>query len=307
VTPSPELLRGSIVPLVTPYREGQVDLEAFEASVHRQAEAGSHGIVVTGTTGEPTSLSSDERVQLYGHAVAAAAGRLTVIAATGGANHDEAVRVAARAQEAGVDAVLSVCPPFVKPSQRGLVEHFSAVAATTTLPFLIYNIPGRSATGVLPETIERVRDQAGNLIGVKHAAPDLDFVTEVLLRLGDDFRVFCGIESLSYPFLVMGAAGLMSAVGNLFPEKLVTLCEAVEVGDHSMALAIHRELFRVNQAIFFDTNPVPLKAMLAEMGLGRADVRLPLTGLDQTTRQRVLDALSSVKVAAVIPAVQVRD
>ncbi len=288
-----ESLRGSLVPLVTPFAVGAVDYEAFEAAVERVG-VGSDGVVVTGTSGEPTSLSTEERAELYRRAVAVAAGRFPVIAATGSPNQAETIALTRAAGDAGADAVMVVSPAFVKPSQEGLREHFVAVARTTELPFLIYNIPGRAGVGVSAETVARVAGDAPNLVGLKHASPDLDLVTDLLLRLGEDFRLFCGLESYSYPFLAVGGAGLMSAVGNLVPEPVADLCRAVGEGDHARALALHRSLFRVNQAVFFDTNPGPLKAMLFASGLGSDEVRPPLAPLSEETRARVLLALESV-------------
>jgi 4-hydroxy-tetrahydrodipicolinate synthase len=295
VSAAPERLRGSIVPLVTPFDGDAIDAAAFEEAVERQVREGSHGVVVTGTTGEPTSLTLDERADLFRLAVTVAAGRIPVVAATGTANHAETVALTRRAEEAGADAALVVCPAFVKPSQAGLVQHFAAVGAATSLPFLIYNIPGRAGVGVSAETVERVAEQAPNLVGLKHASNDLDLVTDLLLRLGDDFRLFCGLESYSYPFLAVGGAGLMSAIGNLLPGHVAALCDAVRTGDHAGALALHRELFRLNEAVFFDTNPGPLKAMLAAAGLGGDELRPPLAPLSDVTRQRVLEALATVE------------
>jgi 4-hydroxy-tetrahydrodipicolinate synthase len=293
-------LRGSLVPLVTPFSEGAIDNVAFERSVERVGLA-SDGVVVTGTSGEPTSLSSRERADLYRRAVTVAAGRFPVVAATGSPNQAETIELTRAAEEAGANAVMVVCPAFVKPSQEGLRRHLVTVAAATDLPFLIYNIPGRSGVGVTIETVVRVAEEATNLVGLKHASPDLDLVTDGLLRLGEDFRFFCGVESLSYPFLAVGGAGLMNAVGNLLPEQVSDLCRAVAEDDHSRARALHRSLFRVNQAVFFDTNPGPLKAMLAATGLGSDEVRPPLAPLSEETRSRVLDALESfaaIEVAA---------
>ncbi len=292
-------LRGSIVPLVTPFADGAIDAAAFEAAVERQIAAGSHGVLVTGTTGEPTSLSADERIDLYRRAVQVAAGRVPVVAATGSPNQAETLELTRAAQAAGADALLVVCPAFVKPSQEGLVEHFATVAGVTDLPLLIYNIPGRAGVGVTAETVERIAERAPNLAGLKHASKDLDLVTELLLRLGDDFRLFCGQESLSYPFLAVGGAGLMSAVGNLVPERIAELFECVAAGDHVGALRLHRELLGINQAIFFDTNPVALKAMLAATGQGSAEVRAPLAPLSESTRERVLDVLEGAGLVGV--------
>jgi 4-hydroxy-tetrahydrodipicolinate synthase len=296
VTPRSEGLRGSIVPLVTPFAGGAVDLAAFEAAVERQVAEGSHGVVVTGTTGEPTSLTAGERLDLYRRAVDVAASRIPVVAATGSPNHAETVELTRRAEEAGADAALVVCPAFVRPSQEGLVRHFVAAAQSTDLPMLIYNIPGRAAVGVTGETVERIVTAAPNVVGLKHASNDLDLVTDLLLRLGEDFGLFCGLESYSYPFLAVGGAGLMSAVGNLLPAQVAHLCELVRVGDHVGALKLHRALFRLNEAVFFDTNPGPLKAMLAARGLGSDEVRPPLAPVGEATRGRVIAVLDDMAV-----------
>jgi 4-hydroxy-tetrahydrodipicolinate synthase len=288
MTKAPQNLRGSIVPLVTPFTDGAVDVAAFEAAVERVGSA-SDGVVVTGTSGEPTSLSAGERADLFRRAVAVAGGRFPVVAATGGPNQAETLALTREAEEIGADAVMVVCPAFVKPSQEGLRRHFVTVAGATSLPFLIYNIPGRSGVGVSGETVERIAADAPNLVGLKHASNDLDLVTDLLLRLGDDFRLFCGLESYSYPFLAVGGAGLMSAVGNLLPGPVAELCATVAADDHTGALTLHRELFRLNQAVFYDTNPGPLKAMLADAGLGSEEVRPPLAPLSEETRARVLE------------------
>jgi len=299
VTARPDRLRGSLVPLVTPFRDGAVDVDAFDAAVERQIGGGSHGVVVTGTTGEPTSLSVSERCGLYRRAVEVADGRVPVVAATGAANHDETLTLTRAAEEAGADAVLVVCPSFVKPSQEGLARHFTTVARHTALPLLIYNIPGRSAVGVTTDTVARVAEAAPNVVGLKHASPDLDLVTDLLLRLGDDFRLFCGLESYSYPFLAVGGAGLMSAVGNLIPGPVAAMCDAVASGDHERALEIHRTLFAVNRAVFLDTNPGPLKAMLALAGLGSEEVRPPLAPVGATVRAQVREVLAAL--SALLP------
>jgi len=277
---------------VTPFVDGGVDYIAFDAAIARQIEGGSHGVVVTGTTGEPSSLSAAERAALFMHAVAVAQGRIPVIAATGSPDQRETLNLTAAAAKCDVDAVMVVAPAFVKPSQAGLVEHFRAVASSTDLPMLLYNIPGRAGVSISPETVKRAVDACPNVIGVKHASTDLDYVTELLVALGADFRLFCGLESVSYPFLALGGAGLMNAVGNVLPGRVAEMCEAVQRGDHTVALAIHRELFAINQAIFFATNPGPLKTMLALWGVGSAEVRSPLAPIDEPTAARVRAVLA---------------
>ena len=285
---APSSLRGSYPPLVTPFRSGAVDLEAFAALVERQVSEGSPGILVCGTSGEATSLTQAERYDLVRTAVAVAAGRLTVVAGAGGASFEETAALVEQAQRAGGDAVLVVTPYYVKPPQAGLVEFFVAVAQRTSLPVLVHHIPGRAAVTVTAETVARIADRAPNVVGIKHAAPELDLISELLLRLGPEFRVFGGLESLSLPVLAMGAAGLMSAVGNLVPARVAALCRAVAESRLEEAQRVHLELFELSQAIFLDTNPIPLKYMMARLGLlPTSEVRLPLLPLDGERAQKV--------------------
>lgn len=291
-------LRGSITPVITPFAGGEIDFDAFERLVERQLDGGSSGIVVTGTTGEPTSLTRAERLELYRRAVSVVGGRVEVVAATGSSNHAETLELTAAAATLDVDAVMVVAPPFIKPSQPGLVEHYTKVAERVEKPMIIYNIPNRSGVAVEADTVVAIAERCPNLVGVKHASSDLDYITELLQRLGDEFRIYCGLESYSYPMLMLGCAGLMSAVGNLFPEDVAQLCTAVSAGDHPRALELHRHLFAVNRAVFIETNPVPLKAMLAEhLGIS-AEVRPPLSQASEATQERLTDVLGRYDAAS---------
>jgi 4-hydroxy-tetrahydrodipicolinate synthase len=278
---NPEFLRGSFPPLVTPYRNGQVDFDKYGELVERQYKAGSHGIVVAGTTGEPSSLSVSERNELLKTAVGAAAGRIQVVAATGSQSFAETAELTRFAEQAGADAVLIVTPYYIKPSQRGLIEYFTALGDFTRLPMMVYHIPGRAAVTVHASTIMSIAEKLPHLVGLKHADLNLELLTELLVGLGKDFRIFCGIEALSLPMLVLGATGLMNAVGNLAPERVASLYHAVQKRDLDAAYKIHVELFELNQSIFFDTNPIPLKYMMWRLGLLDApELRLPLVSID---------------------------
>lgn len=282
-------LRGSYPPAITPFRNGKVDFERYAELIERQAREGSHGVLVTGTTAEPSSLTIEERSELVKVAVETVAKRIPVVAATGSQSLAETLELTARAEGAGADALLVVTPYYIKPPQGGLVEYFVEVGKRTHLPLMIYHIPGRAAVSVTPTTVARIAERLPNLVGIKHAVNDLEFLTEVLARLGMDFRIFCGLEALSLPMLAVGAAGLMNAVGNLAPARVAAMCEAVEQGDLVKARKLHFELFELNQAIFLDTNPIPLKYMMTRLGLLDApEVRLPLIPLDEE-RGRQLD------------------
>jgi len=274
-------LRGSYTPVVTPFREGSVNYEKFAELVDRQAREGSQGVVVAGTTGEPSSLTIDERTQLVKVAVETIAKRIPVVAATGSQSLAETTELTLKAEKAGADALLVVTPYYIKPPQEGLVQYFEEVGKRTDLPLLIYHIPGRAAVSITPGTLANIAERLPNVVGIKHAANDLEFLTEVLTCLGRDFRVFCGLEALSLPMLALGASGLMNAVGNLAPALVARLCELVEAGDLAAARDLHFQLFELNQSIFLETNPIPLKYMMARMGLlDSSEVRLPLVPLD---------------------------
>ncbi len=289
---SPGLLRGSYVPLVTPFRDAEVDLDTFARLARRQADAGSAGIVITGTSGEPSVLTVGERIRLYETAVGAAvADRLPVVAATGSQNLPETIELTRQAEKAGATAVLVVTPYYIRPPQRGLIEYFVEVAACTDLPVLIYHIPNRSAVAMsVAAVVEAVR-RAPNIVGVKHASTDLAWATDLLNELGPEFRLFCGIEEMSFPMLAIGAAGLMNAAANVAPVPIVQLYQAVADGDLAAARALHFTLFTLNQAVFWDTNPIPIKYLMKRLGLLPGNEhRLPMLPATAELESR-LDAL----------------
>ena len=270
-------LRGSIPPLVTPFANGEVDYGAYARLVEQQIADGSHGILVNGTTAEPSTLTTDERNRLVSLAVETAAGRVPVVAATGSQSLAETLALTRHAAQAGADALLIVTPYYVRPPQRGLVEFYLEVAATNDLPWMVYHIPGRTAVSVTLETLETLRARSPNFVGMKHAVNDLGFASECLQALGPDFKIFVGLEELSFPMLAVGACGLMNAVGNLRPRPLAEMCDAVDAADLRKGRALHDQLLELNKAVFFDTNPIPIKYMLKRLGLLPANEhRLPM-------------------------------
>jgi len=284
-------LRGSYPPLVTPFRDGAVDYDTVTALVEHQIDNGSQGVVVCGTTGEPTSLTRAEREAVLATAVRGARGRLPVVAATGSQALDETIALTAAAERDGADAVLIVTPYFSRPPQRGLVEYFIAVAVRTRLPVLIYHIPGRAAVQLEAATVGRIIDAAPHVVGIKHAANDLSLASELLARFGPEFRLFVGLEELSFPMLALGATGVMNAVGNVAPRQVAALCAAVAGGDLAAARQLHFALLELNQAVFFDTNPIPIKYMMKRLGLLPANEhRLPMVPATAELERR-LDAV----------------
>ena len=270
-------LRGSIPPLVTPLSEGAVDLDAYARLVEFQIENGSHGILVNGTTAEPSTLTLEERNTLVDVAMKTAGGRVPIVAATGSQSLAETEVLTDHAVEAGVDALLIVTPYYIRPPQRGLVQYYLELASRHDTPWMIYHIPGRTAVSVTIDSLEKLRGASPHFVGMKHAVNDLGFVSECLNVLGDDFRIFVGLEDLSFPMMSVGACGLMNAVGNLRPGVLAELCEAVWKNDLEVARGLHHRLFEVNQAVFFDTNPIPMKYMMKRLGiLSENEHRLPM-------------------------------
>ena len=283
-----DALRGSFPPLVTPFREGAIDLEGYAAAIERQIEGGSHGILVNGTTAEPSTLTVSERNEIVTLATKTAAGRLPVVAATGSQSLEETIELTLHAEAAGADALLIVTPYYIRPPQRGLVSYFQSLCKRVELPVMIYHIPGRAAVSMEVESFARIKEECPNLVGVKHASPDLAFVTRLLRVLGDDFRVFVGLEELSFPMLCVGAAGLMNAVGNLDPGRVASLCDAVGRGDLAAARAQANDLAELSDAIFFETNPIPLKYMLRRLGVfSTNEHRLPMVPAEATLEKRL--------------------
>ncbi len=281
-------LKGSIPPLVTPFRDGEVDYDAYADLVNRQIGEGSHGILVNGTSAEPSTLTIGERNKLVDVAIEAAAGRRPIVAATGSQSHAETVALTEHAQKAGADALLVVTPYYIRPPQRGLVDYYIDLGRRTDLPLMIYHIPGRTAVSVTLDTLERIAEATPNFVGIKHAVNDLGFVSEMLERFGPDFRVFVGLEELSFPMLCIGAAGMMNAVGNVAPAKVAALYEAVAAGDLEAGRRLHYELFDLNKAVFFDTNPIPVKYMMMRLGMLAANEhRLPMMPATAELEQRL--------------------
>ncbi len=284
-------LRGSVPPLVTPLRDDRVDYDAYASLVELHCRRGSHGILVNGTTAEPSTLTLDERNRLVSLAVQVCAGRLPVIAATGSQSLAETLELTRHAERAGAAALLIVTPYYVRPPQRGLVEYYIRLCAETALPVLVYHIPGRTAVGMELESFARVMDKARNLVGTKYAATEVGFVAEALARFGPEFRIFAGLEELSLPMLALGACGLMNAVGNLDPGRVAALYTAMANGDLEGARALQHQLSPLFRAVFFDTNPIPLKYMMRRMGLlAHNEHRLPMSPATRELAAR-LDAV----------------
>ena len=270
-------IRGSIPPIITPFVNGEVDYKTYASLIEHQIKNGSHGILVNGTTAEPSTLTLDERNKLINIAVEVANGKIPVIAGTGSQSIIETKILTNHAVKAGVDSLLIVTPYYIKPPQRGLIEYYLELTEKIDMPWMIYHIPGRTAVNVTLETMKILSDKSANFVGMKHAVNDLGFVTECLSAFGPDFKIFVGLEELSFPMLSIGACGLMNAVGNLRPNILSEMCEALWNKDNERGLELHHQLLEINQAVFYDTNPIPIKYMMKKLGIMKNNEhRLPM-------------------------------
>lgn len=280
-------LRGSIVPLITPFRHGALDEQALVGLIEWQVASGSHGISVAGTTGEPSALTLEERRRVIELAVQTAGGRVPILAGTGSENHQETLQLSEFAARAGADAVLVVAPYYIRPSQDGLFQHFKSVAEHAGLPVILYNIPGRAAINLEIDTVRRLRDACSNIVGIKEANSDFGHITRLLGALGREFLVYSGIELLCFPVLAIGGAGHVSATGNVLPDQVAELYDLTAAGKWSEAQDLHYWLMPMNEALFFETNPVPAKTALGWMGKIDPEVRLPLAHMSPANAERL--------------------
>lgn len=284
-------MRGSLVPLVTPLDHGQIDTRRFVDLIEWQIASGSHGLVIGGTTGEPGSLSEDEREHLIALAVKTARGRVPVVAGTGSTNHADTLRLTQTARRLGADAALVVTPYYTRPTQEGLYRHFRSIAGAVDIPIILYNIPGRAAVNLEPETIARLASDCRNIIGVKEANKDFEHVNRVLHLCGRSFLVYSGIEMLCFPMLAIGGAGHVSATGNILPREVARLYDLCAAGRWDEARDLHYTLLPMNEALFIETNPVPVKTALGLMGKINPEVRLPLAPLSEAHVDRLRDVM----------------
>ena len=283
-------IKGSMPPIITPFNDNRLDYEAYAGLVEFQIDKGSHGILVNGTTAEPSTLTTEERNKIVDIAIATNRGRLPVVAATGSQSLAETRLLTRHAAEVGVDALLIVTPYYIRPPQRGLVQYYLDVMDGLDTPWMIYHIPGRAAVSLTIDTVRELKDKSKNFIGMKHAVNDLAFVSECIDAF-PDFLVFVGLEELSFPEMAIGAVGLMNAVGNLRPDLLSEMCQAVWDNDLAKGRKIHQHLLELNKSVFFDTNPIPIKYMMKRLGIiPKNHHRLPMMPADSEL-EKILDGV----------------
>jgi 4-hydroxy-tetrahydrodipicolinate synthase len=272
---------GTYTALITPFRDGEVDVTAYEALIERQIAGGVDGIVPVGTTGESATLDTAEHIEVIRLAVKAAAGRCQVVAGTGSNSTAEAIELTRAAEEAGATGTLQVCPYYNKPSQEGLYLHFRKIAESTGLPVMLYSVPGRTGIELAPETVARLA-QIPNITALKEAGGSVDRVNQLVQAVPEGFAILCGDDPLTLPFIACGAVGLVSVASNLVPDIIARLVRACLNGSFDEALVIQKQFYPLMRGLMgLDVNPVPIKSAVALQGHCRPEFRLPLAPLSE--------------------------
>ena len=271
------MFRGSIVALVTPFTEDfEIDYDAYGRLIDFHLENGTHGIAPCGCTGEAATMTHEEQKSIIRFAVERVAGRIPVVAGTGSNYTKEAVELTAYAKEVGADGALLITPYYNKPTPAGQLAHYQTIAAAAQLPIMLYNVPGRTGTKMSPETIAKLA-KTPNIVSIKEACGSVDQVSQILELC--DIAVVSGDDSLTLPMMAVGAKGVVSVAANVAPDRVAALCDAFDEGRLDEARRIHYELLPLFKALFVETNPIPAKAMLSELGMIQNVLRLPLTPL----------------------------
>lgn len=274
------MFAGTFTALITPFREGHLDCDAFQALIERQIAAGIAGIVPVGTTGESPTLDSDEHLAVIKAAVEFADGKIKVLAGSGANSTREAIHLTQAAEAMGADASLQVCPYYNKPSQEGLYQHYKTVAENTGLPIMLYSVPGRSVIEIGIETVARLANDCENIVANKEAGGSVDRVNQLVQAVPEDFQILSGDDPLTLPFMSCGAVGLVSVASNLIPEVMVSLVNRCLEGEYGEALELHKRYYPLLSGLMsFDTNPVPIKSAVALQGHCTSELRLPLIPL----------------------------
>ena len=281
------MFTGTYTAIVTPFKHGKIDEPALEHLIKLQVKGAVDGIVPVGTTGESATVDYDEHIHIIALSVKFAAGKIKVIAGTGGNSTKEAIDLTQRAEAAGADASLQVAPYYNKPTQEGLFQHFHAVARSTRLPIILYSIPSRCGVEIAVDTVTRLAHDSLNIVGIKEAGGSADRVSQLRAALGQKFTILSGDDSLTLPFMAVGAHGVVSVASNVIPREVAHLVKAFALGKSAVALKLHDKFYPLFKDLFLETNPGPVKAALAMMGLIEDEFRLPLVPMSATNREKL--------------------
>ncbi len=287
------LFIGTYTAIVTPFKNGTLDESALERLVKAQIKGGVDGIVPVGTTGESPTLDYEEHIRVIELAVEFAHGKIKVLAGTGGNSTSEAIYLTKAAEEAGADGTLQVAPYYNKPSQEGLFQHFHAIARATKMPVVLYSIPGRCGIEIAVDTVNRLAHDSVNIVGIKEAGGNADRVSQLRQVLGPKFTILSGDDSLTLPFMAVGANGVVSVASNVIPREVAHLVDAFAKGKVGLAQRIHAKYYPLFKDLFIETNPVPVKAALAMMGMMAEEYRLPLVAMSGKNRDALRATLKA--------------
>ncbi len=277
--------------LITPFKNGNIDYDSLEKIIEHQVAGGVDGVVPMGTTGESPTLSHDKHKELIARVVEMVDGRVKVVAGTGSNSTAEAISLSQSAEKSGVDALLQVNPYYNKPPQHGLIEHFDAVAKSVSIPIILYNIPGRTGINFLPESVARLLDRTDNVVAIKEASGDINQMMRVVELCGDRLTLLSGDDNMLLPLLSIGGRGIVSVLSNLLPADIKKIVTLYEEGNLSESRSRFYKILPLCRAMFFETNPIPIKAAMAMSGFCEPDMRLPLTTLSDEYRPKLQNAL----------------
>jgi len=272
------MFHGTMTALVTPFSNGKIDEDAFRAHLERQVEAGVNGVVPAGTTGEAATLSFEEHKQVIRIAVAQVAGRVPVIAGTGSNNTAESIELTAAAKALGADGALLISPYYNKPTQEGIFQHYKAIADAVHIPQVVYNVPGRTNSNLLPETVGRL-SHVSNIVGIKDATANMEQLMHTMAACEGRMEFYSGDDASVMPFMALGGGGVISVVSNITPRTMVSLTHAMRTDDLETARRAQFSMRRLNQMLFVQSNPIPVKAACHLLGWMKGDLRLPLIPL----------------------------
>ncbi len=284
------MFHGTMTALVTPFSNGKIDEEAFRAHLERQIEAGVNGVVPAGTTGEAATLSFDEHKQVIRIAVEQVAGRVPVIAGTGSNNTAESIELTAAAKTLGADAALLISPYYNKPTQEGIYQHYKAVADAVHIPQVVYNVPGRTHSNILPETVGRLSHVA-NIVGIKDATANMEQLVHTIAACEGRIECYSGDDASVMPFMALGGDGVISVVSNIAPQAMVVLTDAMRAGDLATARSAQFAMRELNRMLFVQANPIPVKAACSLLGWMNGELRLPLIEMDGEPLQGLRQAM----------------
>jgi len=288
------MFSGALSALITPFRDGAVDEKALRDLIEWQIQAGVDGIVPCGSTGESATLSHDEHERVIEIAVNQARHRVPVVAGTGSNATAEAIRLTAHAREVGADGALMISPYYNKPTQEGIYQHYKAVAAAVDIPIVVYNIPGRTGSNILPETFARLC-AIKQVVAVKEASGTMDQVSDIMRLCGDRLAILSGDDSLTLPLMALGGKGVIATISNVLPREIHELAAAALTGDFAGARAIHYRMLPVMRALFLETNPIPVKQACAFMGKCSNEVRLPLISMSPAPAAKLHDVMKDLR------------